>query len=96
MINDFQIFPKLTVAERFKIHMLDTLACRYVDLLYFFEYMIAPKAFRKFLINQNFVKQVDIAIVMKKLNLYVQYQESQSSFIRDGLTKLDYESVLNV
>jgi hypothetical protein len=76
--------------------MLDSLTCRYIDYLYFFEYMIAPKAFRKFLINKNFVKQSEIIIVMRRLNLYVQYQDNQSSFIRDGMNKLDYESVLNV
>ena len=98
MINEFQIYPKLSISERLRLQLFDSLTCTYVDFLLFFEYMLAPKAFKKFLVNKNFVNEVNIVIIMRKLNLYVNYQDQQTeySYIRDGLQRLDYESVVNV
>lgn len=96
-INQFNMYPKLSVTEKSRVQSFDSLNCQYVDFLMFFDYMIGPKVFKQFLLdsNKNFVDEIHALIVMKKLNLYAEINQRKVEYTSGTLlTHYDYESIL--
>jgi hypothetical protein len=96
-INQFNIYPKLSVSEKNRLQTLDTTNCRYIDFLMFFDYMIGPKVFKQYALQskKNFVDELHIIILMKKLNLYADVNQRKFQFtIGPLLNNYDYEAIL--
>lgn len=95
MLNKLNIYPKLTISERNRVHNIDSLTCPYMDFLLFFDYLIAPKAFKQFIIKNTFVDEVHLLVTMKRLNLYAVVDQRKFNFISDPLlNNYEYNTVL--
>lgn len=93
------INPKLTTREKTRIQTFDTIPCKYVDFLLFFDFMYAPKMLRRYLINpdENYVDEINLQITMKIMNLYSDINTKNfQGILGTNSVKFDYEPILNV
>jgi hypothetical protein len=97
VINQYQIFPRLSLAETTRLQSLDTLLCSNVDFLFFFDYLIGPKVFKPYVLNKAFVDEINLVTNLQKLNLFVSLaQDKTYSFIMGNKVKYDYEGYLKM
>jgi hypothetical protein len=81
------------------VQNIDVLNCNAVDFLIFIDYMIAPETFKPFMVHKdrNFIPELDILLVLKKINLWTDINQRLFTFIPGSLMhSYDYESVLKV
>lgn len=99
VVNDYNIFPRLSITEKLRIQNMDSINCQFIDFLLFFDYMIGPKEFANLLSenNKNFVDELHLMITMKRLNLYADINQRLSEFrLGPLMNNYDYESILNL
>ena len=80
-----------------RLAAFDSISCDYVDFLLFFDYLISPRSFKPFLIDneRNFVNELNLKLVMRKMNLFTDL-DSKNLVYTSGimLSNYDYENVL--
>jgi hypothetical protein len=97
VINQYQVYPRLTLSETVRLQNFDSLLCISVDFLIFFDYLIGPKVFRPYIINKSFVDEISIIMTLQKLNLYASVQQNRNySFIMGNKVNYDYEGFLKM
>ena len=85
------------MSEKTRLSTLDSLNCDYVDFLLFFDYLIAPKCFKPYLIDKdrNFVNELNMKLVLRKLNLYAEFSSKNLVYTKGiMLSNYEYENAL--
>lgn len=83
--------------EKNKLIKIDELDCAGVDFLLFFDYMFNDSAFKPYVSYsfKTFVNEINMAIVLKKLNLFTTPDQLQIGLF-NGLKQInyDYETII--
>lgn len=99
MLSEISIIPKLTTSERLRIQGLESLSsCEFINFLVLLDYIIAPKQFKTSIIDKVLVNEVNLLLILKRLNLFVDDIQRKYKFITNifPYNSYDYEAMLTM
>lgn len=89
----------MTLNQKIRIQHLDSINCSFIDFLLFYVYMIGPERFKRFALttNKDMIDEVQLRVVMKRLNLWVDLNIKAFSYSTGILVRhYEYQSVMTM